>query len=154
MIEVVYFGKPFHLRFSSFRPSSSSSSVAMASGDDDNLSVMSDDSDTSESYVVINPNDGANGRESIDATLFAINVSSRASPVEIGLEVTEETSPSESLRSNVDRVLDPASVKRDVGGMKKDGNVIDIFCLEFSFLYMPLFRPVNVPITTHWHVKV
>jgi hypothetical protein len=61
--------------FSSFRPSSSSSSMAYT--DDDNLSVMSDDSDNSESYVVINPNDNSNGRETVDATLFAINLSSR-----------------------------------------------------------------------------
>jgi hypothetical protein len=49
----------------------------MAYTDDDNLSVMSDDSDNSESYVVINPNDNSNGRETVDATLFAINLSSR-----------------------------------------------------------------------------
>jgi hypothetical protein len=53
--------------------------------DDDNLSVMSDDSDNSESYVVINPGDAGSG---IDATLFAVTASSRASPVEVGLEVT------------------------------------------------------------------
>jgi hypothetical protein len=85
---------------------------------------MSDDSDNSESYVVINPGDAANGRETIDATLFAINASSRASPVEVGLEVTEETSPSGSMRSGVDRMFDATpSVKRDVGGMRRDGNV-------------------------------
>ena len=96
---------------------------------------MSDDSDNSESYVVINPGDSANGRESIDATLFAVNASSRASPVEVGLEVTEETSPSGSIRSNVDRLFDSASVsasasmKRDVaGGMKKDGKVGQLLC--------------------------
>ena len=83
--------------FSSFRPSSSSSSVAL-NDNDDNLSVMSDDSDNSESYVVINPGEGSGGRETIDATLFAVNLSSRASPVEVGMEVTEETSPCESLR--------------------------------------------------------
>ena len=92
---------------------------------------MSDDSDNSESYVVINPGDSANGRESIDATLFAVNASSRASPVEVGLEVTEETSPSGSIRSNVDRLFDSASasMKRDVaGGMKKDGKVGQLLC--------------------------
>ena len=93
---------------------------------------MSDDSDNSESYVVINPGDSANGRESIDATLFAVNASSRASPVEVGLEVTEETSPSGSIRSNVDRLFDSASasasMKRDVaGGMKKDGKVGQLY---------------------------
>ena len=93
---------------------------------------MSDDSDNSESYVVINPGDSANGRESIDATLFAVNASSRASPVEVGLEVTEETSPSGSIRSNVDRLFDSASasMKRDVaGGMKKDGKVGQLYSL-------------------------
>ena len=97
---------------------------------------MSDDSDNSESYVVINPGDSANGRESIDATLFAVNASSRASPVEVGLEVTEETSPGGSIRSNVDRLFDSASVsasasmKRDLaGGMKKDGKVGQLFSL-------------------------
>ena len=91
---------------------------------------MSDDSDNSESYVVINAGDATNGRESIDATLFAVNASSRASPVEVGLEVTEETSPSGSIRSNVDRLFDAtltsasAAMKRDAaGGMKKDGKV-------------------------------
>lgn len=85
---------------SSFRSSGTAPGVlAAAAGapttptsasDDDLLSVKSDDSDAdSECFVVINQADSDSGRDSMDATLFAIN-SKRTSPVEMAAEVTED----------------------------------------------------------------
>ena len=61
--------------------------------EDDAMSFRSDDSDSSESFVVINQAVAAAEADSVDATLFAIH-SKRASPdeaVEMATEVTEDT---------------------------------------------------------------
>ena len=80
--------------------------------------------------------DGSSGRETMDATLFSISASSRASPVEVGLEVTEETSPCESLKSTADSIMFDVTSSNGTSARqqeaKREGNVSLINTLKIQ----------------------